>query len=537
MSTEHQVDAIVVGAGMGGLYSAYRLSGMGLSVRVIEAASGVGGTWHWNRYPGARCDIDSVDYSFSFSPELQDEWDWSERYATQPELEAYFNHVADRFHLRELIDLNTRVTHAHFNEETSEWHVGTTADSYRGRYLIMATGPLSVPYKPSISGLSSFEGRVLHSAEWPREPVDFTGRRVGVIGTGSTGIQIIPSVAPQSGHMYVFQRTPNYSVPAQNYPLTREKLAEVRASYGERRRLARNSKAGFPPRTPRISERSAMEVTPEQRREVYELMWERGGGLAFRAAFADLTTNPESNQTVAEFIREKIRQKVDLPEVAELLVPTDHAYATKRPPVDIDYYETFNRDNVTLVDVRSDPIRYITSDGVVTDERTYVIDDLILATGFDAVTGAFSKIDIRGANGVALTERWKDGPSTFLGVAVAAFPNLFIVNGPGSPAAFSNVATHTEVTVDWFTDLINYAEQQALVRVEVRREAEDEWTKHVGQVVESTLYAQADSWYLGANIPGKPRVFMFYVGGLDNYLSRCREVADGGYAEFVMHGA
>ncbi|WGX96670.1 NAD(P)/FAD-dependent oxidoreductase [Nocardioides sp. L-11A] len=536
MANLRRVDVVIVGAGMAGLYSAFLLRAKGLSVRVLEAGSGVGGTWFWNRYPGARCDIDSVDYSYSFSSELENEWDWKERYASQPELEAYFNHVADRFELRELIDFDTQVRSAVFDEAEHEWTVGTGDDTYRARFVVMATGPLSQPYRPDLPGLDDFVGRVLHSAQWPEEPVDFTGRRVGIIGTGSTGIQMIPLIARQAEHLHVFQRTPNYSVPARNCAMTSEQLAQVRATYRERRRLARESKAGFPPRTPEISARSALEVTEEQRREVYELMWEQGGGLAFRAAFADLSTSEDANETAAEFIRDKIRQTVTRPEVAELLVPHDHPYAAKRPPVDIEYYETFNRDDVSLIDVRADPIEAITADGLRTRDRHFTFDDLVLATGFDAVTGALSRIDIRGVRGETLQDAWADGPRTLLGMATAGFPNLFLVNGPGSPAAFTNIALHTEVNVEWLAGLIESATSAGSTWVEPRREAVDGWAETVREAADATLYPRAESWYLGANIPGKPRVFMFYVGGLDRFSALLRQEAAGGYPQFALRG-
>lgn len=534
MSKVQRVDVAIVGAGMAGLYSGYLMREKGFSVRVVEAGSGVGGTWFWNRYVGARCDIASVDYSFSFSSELQDEWDWKERYATQPELEAYFNHVADRFNLRELIDFDTRVLGATFDESAHEWTVATNGDTYVARFVIMATGPLSSPYRPSFPGMDDFSGRVLHSAEWPNEPVDFTGRRVGIIGTGSTGIQMIPLIAQQAEHLYVFQRTPNYSVPARNHPMAPEQLAEIRANYEERRRLARHSKAGFPPRTPEISARSALEVTEEQRREVYELMWEQGGGLAFRAAFADLSTSKEANETAAEFIRNKIRETVEDPEVAELLVPDNHPYAAKRPPVDSDYYETFNRPNVSLVDVRSDPIEQITVDGLKTRDAQYELDDLVLATGFDAVTGALSKMDIRGVDQTVLKDAWADGPRTLFGMGTTGFPNLFLVNGPGTPAAFTNIALHTEVNVEWVAGLLEAAKDSGTTWVEARPEAVDEWTEVVRETADATLYPQAESWYLGANIPGKPRVFMFYVGGLDRFSDLIEKEAADGYPQFFM---
>ncbi|GAA4550303.1 NAD(P)/FAD-dependent oxidoreductase [Pseudonocardia xishanensis] len=526
-------DVVVVGAGMGGLYTAHRVLTIGLTVRVLEAGAGVGGTWYWNRYPGARCDVASVDYSFSFSEELQNEWSWKERYAGQPELEAYFNHVADRFGIREHIDFETRVESARYDADRHRWFLRAGDRTYGAQFVVMATGPLSVAYGPTFEGTDDFAGQIYHSADWP-EGVDLTGKRVGVVGTGSTGIQMIPLLAEVAEHLTVFQRTANYSVPARNRPMSEQEMAEVRATYAKRRDQARRSRAGFPPRTPPISENSAMAVTEQQRREVYELMWEQGGGLAFRASFSDLLTNRKSNDTASEFIREKIRQVVKDPATAETLVPHDHPYATKRPPVDTNYYETFNRPDVTLVDLRETPIERLTSAGVQTSDRTYELDVLVLATGFDAVTGSLSRIEVEGRDGVVLKDKWKDGPRGYLGMAIAGLPNFFTVNGPGSPAAFTNMATHTEQNVEWITDFIGYLVEHRIRAAEPRPEAEDAWTRRMREAGEKTLYPEANSWYVGANIPGKPRVFMFYVDGFDVYSEECDRVARSGYSEFTI---
>jgi cyclohexanone monooxygenase len=529
---EQLYDVVIVGAGMGGLYTAYCVQSMGLTFRLLEAGHGVGGTWYWNRYPGARCDIASVDYSFSFSRELQNEWDWRERYASQPELELYFNHVADRFDLRRHIDFGTFIERADYDGSRAEWRLSTSDRSYRARFVIMATGPLNVAYTPDFPGMENFRGQICHAARWPSEGVDFAGKRVGVIGTGSTGIQLIPIVAESAAHLTVFQRTPNYSVPAANRPMSVEELAEVRAHYPERRQLARHSRAGFPPRTPPISKKSAMEVAPEQREEVYEHMWEQGGGLAFRASFADLLTNRASNATVSEFIRRKIRAKVKDPVVAEMLMPRDHPFATKRPPVDINYFETFNRPNVTLVDVRNTPILQFTETGIETASGTHDLDIVVLATGFDAITGALSRIDVRGRDGQSLANAWKDGPRTYLGMTVSGFPNLFLVNGPISAAPFTNFATHTEQNVEWITDFIRYLDRSGIAAVEPRPEAQAAWMEKARLAGEKTLYPEANSWYMGANIPGKPRNFLAFAGGFDTYSQECDRVSVNNYADF-----
>jgi cation diffusion facilitator CzcD-associated flavoprotein CzcO len=530
-----EFDAIIVGAGFAGLYMLYRLRELGLSVRALEAGDGVGGTWYWNRYPGARCDVESVDYSFSFSEELQQEWEWTERYAAQPEIERYLNHVADRFDLRPDIQLRTRVTHAFFDEDTDRWELRTDGgERFSAQFCIMATGVLSIPQSPNFKGLDSFEGDWCHTGDWPHEGVDFTGKRVGVIGTGSSGTQVITTIAKDAAHLTVFQRTPSFSVPAQNRPLDPEELREIKANYAERRRLARESSAGFPPRTTEINEKSALEVTPEERQREYQAMWDRGGGLAFRVTFADLVTNKEANETAAEFIRSKIRETVKDPDTAELLTRQDYPFATKRPLVDTGYFETFNRDNVSLVDASSSSIQEITPKGLRTQDAEYELDIIVFATGFDAMTGALLNIDIRGKGGTPLKEKWHDGPRTYLGLAIAGFPNLFIITGPGSPSVLSNMVTAIEQHVDWIADCIEYMRERDLGRIEATLDAEDEWVEHVNEVADATLYPLANSWYVGANIPGKPRVFMPYVGGFGTYRQKCNDVTAKGYEGFVL---
>ena len=524
-------DAVIVGAGFAGLYMLYRLRGLGLSARVYEAGRGVGGTWFWNRYPGARCDVESMDYSYSFSDELQQEWTWTERYASQPEILAYINHVADRFDLRRDIQLETRVTAARFDEATNRWTIQTDrCDRVSAQFCVMATGCLSDAQVPKLEGFETFEGKWYHTGHWPHEGVDFTGQRVGVIGTGSSAIQSIPLIARQAAHLFVFQRTPNFSVPARNAPLDPEYERQVKSTYAEFRRQARESRVGF---VVERNDRSALEVSPEERQRAYESRWSRGG-LGFNATFADLLTSKEANDTAAEFFRTKIQAIVRDAAVAQMLSPRDYPVGTKRLCVDTDYYDTFNRDNVTLVDVRRAPIEAITRHGLRTREAEYELDSLVFATGFDAMTGALLGIDIRGRAGATLREKWAAGPRTYLGVATAGFPNLFTITGPGSPSVLSNMIVSIEQHVDWIADCLVYLRERALAGIEAIVDAEDEWVAHVNEVGHATLYPLANSWYMGANVPGKPRIFMPYVGGVGAYRQKCDDVAAKGYEGFAL---
>ena len=526
-----RLDAVIVGAGFAGLYALHRLRGLGLTARVFEAGDGVGGTWYWNRYPGARCDVESMDYSYSFSDELQQEWHWTERYASQPEILAYINHVADRFDLRRDIQLDTRVTSAVFDEAGGRWTVETDrGDRVSAQFCIMATGCLSAAQVPAIEGLETFAGRWYHTGHWPHEGVDFTGQRVGVIGTGSSAIQSIPIIARQAAHLFVFQRTPNFSVPAQNGPLDAEYERRIKASYAEFRRQARQSRVGF---VVEREDRSALEVPPEERARKYEAHWRRGG-LGFGATFADLLISKDANDTAADFFRGKIRSIVRDPAVAETLSPRDYPVGTKRLCVDTDYYATFNRPNVSLVDIRRTPIEAIVRDGLRTREATYRLDSLVFATGFDAMTGALLAIDIRGRAGQTLAEKWAAGPRTYLGLAVAGFPNLFAITGPGSPSVLSNMIVSIEQHVDWIADCIGYLRSHDHPCVEATVEAEDAWVAHVNEVGHATLYPRANSWYMGANVPGKPRIFMPYIGGVGTYRQVCDDVAAKGYQGFTL---
>jgi cyclohexanone monooxygenase len=526
-----QLDAVIVGAGFAGLYALHRLRGLGLAARVFEAGHGVGGTWYWNRYPGARCDVESMDYSYSFSDELQQEWHWTERYASQPEILAYINHVADRFDLRRDIQLDTRVTRAVFHEADGRWAIETDrGDRVSARFCVMATGCLSAAQVPAIPGVETFEGQWYHTGHWPHAGVDFTGQRVGVIGTGSSAIQSIPLIARQAAQLVVFQRTPNFSVPAQNAPLDVEYERRIKSNYAEFRRQARESRVGF---VVEREDRSALEVPPEERARKYEAHWRRGG-LGFSATFVDLLTSQDANDTAADFFRGKIRSIVRDPAVAEMLSPRDYPVGTKRLCVDTDYYATFNRPNVTLVDIRTTPIEAIVRDGLRTREATYRLDSLVFATGFDAMTGALLAVDIRGRAGQRLSEKWAAGPRTYLGLAVAGFPNLFAITGPGSPSVLSNMIVSIEQHVDWIAGCIAYLRAHDHATIEATVEAEDAWVAHVNEVGHATLYPRANSWYMGANVPGKPRIFMPYIGGVGTYRQICADVAAKGYQGFTL---
>ena len=530
-----QLDVVIVGAGFAGLYALYRTRQLGLSVRVLEAGSGVGGTWYWNRYPGARCDVESMEYSYSFSEQLQQEWSWSERYPPQPEVLRYLENVADRFSLWSDIQLETRVTAAAFDEAASRWTITTENDEqFSARWCIMATGVLSSPQPPDFEGLDTFEGEWYQTARWPMEPVEFAGKRVGVIGTGSTGIQIIPEVAKEADHVYVFQRTANFTVPTGNRPMDPELEKAWKEKYADYREAARKSFLGI---ALSPSERSALDVTPEERTRVFQQLWDKGGGMPVLLSYSDLLINEEANETLAEFVRSKIRETVKDPQVAEKLLPQGYPIGAKRLAQDDSYYETFNRDNVTLVDIRGAPIERITPAGIRTTDEEYELDMIVFATGFDALTGALLNIDVRGAGGVSLREKWAHGPRTYLGLATAGFPNLFIVTGPGSPSVLSNMVTSIEQHVDWITDCISYLRDHDVERIEATVEAEDAWVAHVAEVGDMTLFPRASSWYVGANIPGKPRVFMPYVGGVGPYRVRCDEVAKRGYEGFELRGS
>jgi len=526
-------DALVIGAGFSGLYQLLCLRDrLGLSVQVLEAGAGVGGTWYWNRYPGARCDSESHSYCYSFSEELTREWEWSERYPGPPEILRYLNHVADRFDLKRDIRFNTRVTAAHYDETANLWRVSTQAgETFMAQFLITAVGCLSAANIPNIPGLDTFEGRWYHTGQWPHEGVDFRGKRVGQIGTGSTGIQAAPVIAETAAHLTVFQRTANYSVPARNAPLTPEFRRYAKQNAAEIRRVMHASVNGHPWL---IADRSALKTAPEERQAVYEAAWE-SGGLRFRATFQDLLTDKAANDTAATFIRGKIGEIVKDPATAAKLSDFDHPYASKRPPIDTDYFETFNRDNVELVDVRAEPIEKITPRGIRTRHAEYPLDIIVFATGFDGMTGSLLRMDIRGRDGLSLANAWKAGPRNYLGLQVAGFPNLFTVTGPGSPSVLCNMPVCIEQHVEWITDCIAHMRNHGLKRIEPRNEAVASWVAQVNAAAEATLLPQAKhSWYLGANIPGKPRVFMPYAGGMARYRKICADVAAKNYEGFTF---
>ncbi len=529
--TQQSFDAIVVGAGFAGLYMLHRLRGLGLAVRVLEAGDGVGGTWYWNRYPGARCDVESMQYSYQFSDELAQEWSWSERYSAQPEILRYANHVADRFDLRRDIQFNTAVTSAHFDDGSNHWDVGTSDGTHlSARFLVMATGCLSTANLPQIKGRESFAGSTYHTGRWPHEGVDFSAKRVGIIGTGSSAVQSIPLIAQEAQHLFVFQRTPTYSVPAHNAPLDREEERRIKADYrGFRARAAQTvfDIDGDFSATPALS------VSEEERQRVYEERW-RQGGLTYLGAFGDLVLDSKANETAQDFVRQKIREIVKTPKVAEALMP-DHAVGTKRLCVDTSYYDTFNRPNVTLVNLRHTPIEEIVPVGIRTSERLFELDAIVYATGFDAMTGALDRIDIRGANGLALKETWSAGPKTYLGIATSGFPNLFMIAaGPGSPAVLSNMIPSIEQHVNFISDIIGHMGERQLSRIEATPAAQEAWVAHVNEVAAPTLFPSTNSWYVGANIPGKPRIFMPYIGGYPVYVQKCNDVAANNFEGFVL---
>nr|WP_231980298.1 MULTISPECIES: NAD(P)/FAD-dependent oxidoreductase [unclassified Mycobacterium] len=522
---------MVVGAGFAGLYALYKLRADGLRVKVFEAGPDVGGTWYFNRYPGARCDVESVDYCYSFSDDLQQEWDWSEKYATQEEILRYINWVADRLDLRRDIAFDTRVTSAVLDEQRLRWTVTTdTGQRVSARFCVMATGPLSAAMTPPFAGLDSFAGEIYHTAAWPHETVDFTGKRVAVIGTGSSGIQSIPIIAEQASQLYVFQRTPNYSVPAGNRPLTDEDRARVKANYAERRRLSWRSGGG----SPHIAHpKLTMQASPEERRAAFEERWDLGGVL-FSKTFSDQMIDPDANEEARKFYEEKVRAIIDDPALAELLIPTDHPIGTKRICTDSNYFQTFNRPNVTLVSVRNTPIESVDATGINTSNAHYDLDMIVLATGFDAMTGALAKIDIVGRGGKRLRDDWSNGPRSYLGLSIDGFPNMFVVCGPGAPAVLANMVLHAEANVNWIADSIRYLDDHGYTAIEATADAVDNWVAECARRAEATLFTKANSWYMGANVPGKPRVFMLFLGGFGTYLDICNEVAEAGYKGFSL---
>ena len=526
-------DAVVVGAGFAGLYMLHRLRGLGFTARVYEAGGGVGGTWYWNRYPGARCDVESMQYSFSFSEDLDQQWDWSEKYAPQPEILSYANHVADRFGLRPHIAFDTRVTSASFDEAAKCWRIETDrGDQVSAKFCIMAVGCLSAANRPAFQDIDKFRGPIHHTGQWPHEGVDFTGLRVGVIGTGSSAIQSIPIIAQQASSLTVFQRTATYSVPAWNQKLTPEYRKTIKADYPALRAKARARPTGFyfP-----FNMQPALQATPEERERLYEEAWERGG-LPFLGAFGDLLFEKDANDTIAEFARDKIRGLVKDPATAELLCP-DNVFGCKRLCVDTGYFETYNLPHVKLVDVSKTPIERFTADGIEVGGVEYQLDIVVCATGFAAMTGSFDRVRITGRNGLTLSEKWQAGPRAYLGVASAGFPNLFMITGPGSPSVLASMIQAIEQHVDWMADCMAHLRDLGAATIEPMQRDEDDWVEHVNEVSKVSLRSTCSSWYVGANIAGRPRVFMPYIGGFPIYVQKCNEVMSNGFEGFAIEGA
>ncbi len=529
-------DAIVVGAGFTGLYMLHKLRALGMSACVLEKADDVGGTWYWNRYPGARCDIESVEYSYSFSSELEQEWQWSERYAAQPEILRYLQHVADRFDLRRDIRLETSVIAARWDESANFWRVSTdTQGELTARFCIFGTGCLSSPNKPRIVGLDGFGGETYVTGLWPHEGVDFTGKSVAIIGTGSSGIQSIPAIAKDAERVTVFQRTPSFVVPAQNRALEDGEQEEIKRSYRDIREKARRTIGGIA-RGAEPSARPALETPLHELHRELDERWEFGGLGGFLNSHPDTVFDKNAAERIADYLRDRVRKTVKDQATAELLCPKSYPVGSKRLCVDTGYFETFNRDNVALVDLNAHPIERITQDGVLAGGQEYDVDIIVLATGFDAMTGSLGRIDIRGRNDLPLTDKWSAGPRTYLGLMSAGFPNMFTITGPGSPSVLSNMITSIEQHVDWVGDVLATMRDKSQSVIEPQTEAEDVWTQHVTEIAEPTIFMQANSWYLGANVPGKPQVFMPYIGGVGTYRAICDAVAADGYPGFALNG-
>ena len=523
------VDVVVVGAGFSGLYLLYRLRKAGFSTRVFERGGDVGGTWYWNRYPGARCDVESLQYSYSFDEQLQQDWHWPEKFSAQPDILAYANHVADRFNLKKDIEFNIEVKASWFDEKLKTWKITTnTGEEINAQYFIMATGCISTTQIPNIKGLSDYVGNTFHTGDWPHEEVDFSGQSIAVIGTGSSGIQSIPVLAKQAKKLTVFQRTPNYSIPSQNEPMTKKYERSWKDVYSERRKEMRYSAHGS---LKDLNDVPALSVDEDQRQELYTKRWAIGG-TGFLGSFNDLLTNADANYTAAEYVRQQIKRVVKDKETAEILCPRSYPIGTKRICIDTGYFETYNRENVKLVDISKKPIQRLVADGIIVDDQLYAFDSIIFATGFDAMTGSIFNVDIKGRDGLALKEKWNAGPKTYLGLMSASFPNLFMITGPGSPSVKSNMIMSIEQHVDLVIETLLSMRRKGLSVVEPELEAENKWVDHVQEVANKTLFPQANSWYMGANIPGKPRLFMPYIGGVGAYREICEEIVANNYRGF-----
>jgi len=523
------VDVVIAGAGFAGLYLLRRFQLAGFSARCFERGDGVGGTWYWNRYPGARCDVESMQYSFGFDEDLQQEWDWPEKFSAQADILAYANHVADRFDLRRRISLNTEVRAAHFDEAARLWRIETDAgETVSARYFIMAGGCISTAQIPKFEGLEDYKGEVYHTGHWPHEPVSFAGKRVAVIGTGSSGIQAIPVIAEEAEHLTVFQRQANFSIPARNMPMTEAYANSWKHDYSAKRREMRDMPNGV---LREVNDKSALEVSEAERQATYEARW-AAGTSAFLGAFNDILTNKASNDTMAEFVRGKIRETVKDPATAEILCPTTHPIGTKRLCIDNGYYQTYNRENVKLVDISETGIDRLTEAGLVAGDRAFEFDAIVFATGFDAMTGTLFNVDIRGRNGIELKRKWEAGPRTYLGLMSESFPNMFMITGPGSPSVKGNMINSIEQHVGLVLDAMEHMRATGQELIELERSAEDEWVDHVQEVAHKTLFPQANSWYMGANIPGKPRLFMPYIAGVGVYRRKCQDIVDSGFRGF-----
>ena len=523
------VDVVVVGAGFSGLYLLYRLRKAGFSTRVFERGGDVGGTWYWNRYPGARCDVESLQYSYSFDEQLQQDWYWPEKFSAQPDILAYANHVADRFNLKKDIEFNIEVKASWFDEKLKTWKITTnTGEEINAQYFIMATGCISTTQIPNIKGLSDYVGNTFHTGDWPHEEVDFSGQSIAVIGTGSSGIQSIPVLAKQAKKLTVFQRTPNYSIPSQNEPMTKKYERSWKDVYSERRKEMRYSAHGS---LKDLNDVPALSVDEDQRQKLYTKRWAIGG-TGFLGSFNDLLTNADANYTAAEYVRQQIMRVVKDKETAEILCPRSYPIGTKRICIDTGYFETYNRENVKLVDISKKPIQRLVTDGIIVDDQLYAFDSIIFATGFDAMTGSIFNVDIKGRGGLALKEKWNAGPKTYLGLMSASFPNLFMITGPGSPSVKSNMIMSIEQHVDLVIETLLSMRRKGLSVVEPELEAENKWVDHVQEVANKTLFPQANSWYMGANIPGKPRLFMPYIGGVGAYREICEEIVANNYRGF-----
>tara|TARA_B100001250_G_scaffold114538_2_gene96998 strand:- start:4295 stop:5893 length:1599 start_codon:yes stop_codon:yes gene_type:complete len=531
MEKVKKYDVIIIGSGFAGLYMLHKLKEINLDAIVIEKGSGVGGTWFWNRYPGARCDIESVEYSYSFSEDLQQEWNWSNRYSDQSEILEYLNHVADRFDLRKNIIFNSTVLSATYLESSNQWEINTETETYKSKFCVMATGTLSSIKQPDFEGLDKFDGDWYVTGKWPHEGVDFSEKKVGIIGTGSSAVQSIPVIAKYAKQLTVFQRSPNYSIPANNRPLSKKEIKNAKSNYSQIRKNAKYTRAGIGYN--QFEEKKILDYPIDYINEELSTRWDIGGQEIFTAGFTDVGTEPKANEIAADFVRSKIKEIVDNPITAELLAPKD-SIGCKRLCADSNYFETYNQKNVELIDINSTPIKSITKKGLSTTDKEFDFDILIFATGFDAMTGALLAIDITGKNHIKLKDKWKDGPRSYLGLSISDFPNLFTVTGPGSPSVLTNMIVAIEQHVEWIFECINYLYETDKNEIEANIKFQNNWMDHLEEVASNTLRYTCNSWYVGANVPGKKRVFMPYAGGFGKYREKCDEVAENSYTGFVV---